>query len=120
MAGKFTSALNTGNPSYFIGKLGDWIRQSGSGATMGDIPVQMLRKSLDAFRTAIAESDPENDVIKHDVLIITYVLDQFDKYMNRQKSDIANNHAAEIYRSFLSHQWRDFETVAQDMEDEEK
>jgi hypothetical protein len=116
--GKHQNALNTGNPSYAIEKIGDWIRQSGTGAFTGDVPIKMLRQSLDAFAAAIEDSDPNDDFIKHDVPLVRYTLDELEKYINRQQSDVKSDSGAQIYHYFLQRQWQEFKEMAQERDGE--
>ena len=116
--GKFQDAINTGNPSYALEKLGDWIRQSGSGAFTGDTPIKMLRKSLEAYIQAIADTDPNDDFIKHDVPRIEYTLGELEKFINHQPSEIKGNEGAEIYRFFLQRTWMDLRESAKERDEE--
>jgi hypothetical protein len=74
----------------------------------------MLRKSLDAFVGAIAESDPNDDFIKHEVPLIRHTLDELEKYINRQQSEMKSDSGAQIYRYVLTRQWQELKEIAQE------
>src|SRR5260370_35135406 len=116
--GKYQDALKTGNPSYALEKLGDWIRQSGTGAFTGDVPIKMLRQSLGAFVGAIEDKDPNDDFLKHDLPLVRYTLDELEKYINRQQSEVKSDSGAQIYRYFLQRQWQEFKEMAQERAEE--
>lgn len=118
MPGKYATALNTGQPLYASEKIGEWLRQSGTGAYTGDTPIQLLRESMKAFRDRLAETDSGDDIIKYEMTLVTYALDQFESYINHRSSDIPNHQAAEVYQNFLHYQWKRFREWADDLDQE--
>lgn len=107
---------------YAIGKIGDWIRYSGTGECLGNWPITQLRQSLNAFKAEIAKTgrNPEKEPVgvAGELPLINYALDELEKFMTGKPAEIATRKAAEVFQEFLHAKFYHLREMAQELERE--
>jgi hypothetical protein len=93
------SVFDGKNISYAFEKLGDHIRNSGSGVAIAPNAARILVGALEESKIKIKKnnSDPEESELPSAL----YAARELEKYVNRKPSDIANSEAAQVYVTSL-------------------
>jgi hypothetical protein len=98
------SAFDDRAISYALEKIGDFIRNSGSGASLewSDAATKVIVDNLRAFEKKLrARHVPEDECAYHMGSAI-YAACELQSFVAGDKSDIANKSAATVYRVFLA------------------
>lgn len=103
---------------YAIEKFSDFIRGSGSGAqsAYATIYATGVTDSLCAFEEKLQAHGTRPDDIEFYVGTAIYAACQFQAYVTGDKSDIANQNAALVYRDFLEAKIEKLHLLEQDMD----
>jgi len=103
---------------YALEKFSDFIRGSGSGAqsAYATIYATGVIDSLCAFEEKLQAHGTRADDIEFYVGTAIYAACQFQAYITGDKSDIANQNAALVYRDFLETKIEKLHLLEQDMD----
>lgn len=95
------SVVDDGQISYALEKIGDFIRNSGTGAipAYSDTATKIIIDSLLAFQEKAAKFGVTPD--EYDFENIKYAVCELQGFVTGDKSDVANRRAANVYLGFL-------------------
>ena len=89
---------------YALEKFGDFINGSGPGHDVSgwaDVGAKVMVEGLRAFEEKLRAHGTRADEIEHDLGPAIYAACQLQSYVTGDKSDIANQNEARVYRDFL-------------------
>ena len=111
------SVFNMQKMHYALEKFSDFIRGSGSGALSAYAATYATAviDSLRAFEEKLRAQDTADD-IDYYLGTAIYAACQFQSYITGDKSDIANQNAALVYRDFLEAKIEKLHLLEQDMD----
>ena len=103
---------------YALEKFSDFIRGSGSGAlsVYAAERATVVIDSLCAFEEKLQAHGTRADDIEFYLGTAIYAACQFQAYVTGEKSDIANQNAAHVYRDFLEAKIQKLHLLEQDMD----
>ena len=112
------SVLNMRRMHYALEKFTDFIRGSGSGAQSAYAAIYAtgVIDSLCAFEEKLQAHGTPADDIEFYVGAALYAACQFQAYVTGNKSDIANQNVALVYRDFLETKIEKLHLLEQDMD----
>src|SRR5215467_10719520 len=112
------SVLNMRRMHYALEKFSDFIRGSGSGALSAYAAERatVVIDSLCAFEEKLQAHGTRADDIEFYLGTAIYAACQFQAYVTGDKSDIANQNAALVYRDFLEARIEKLHHLEQDMD----
>jgi hypothetical protein len=110
------SVFDEGQISYALEKVGDFIRNSGSGAhpQWSDSAIKVIINSLRAFREKAKKFGVEPSECDLDGAI--YAACELQSFVTGDKSDIANRDVAAVYRGFLANKIEELRKLERDLE----
>jgi hypothetical protein len=110
------SVFDGKNISYAFEKVGDYIRNSGSGVALAPTAARILVGTLEELKTKMKgnNSDPDESELPSAL----YAACELEKYVNRKPSDIANASAAQVYVTSLRADVAEMQKYEKDMDAE--